>query len=97
MRTLQKIKKILEDHKIELRYKFKVKDIGIFGSYARGEQKSKSDIDLLVEFEEPVSLLKLVSLENFLREMLKVKVEVIPKKDVRPELREKIFKEVIYI
>lgn len=97
MRTLQKIKKILEDHKIELRYKFKVKDIGIFGSYARGEQKNKSDIDLLVEFEEPVSLLKLVSLENFLREMLKVKVEVIPKKDVRPELREKIFKEVIYI
>jgi len=97
MKTLQRIKEILEKHKIELRQRFKVKDIGIFGSYARGEQKKRSDIDILVEFEEPISLLKLVSLENFLREMLQVKVEVIPKKDVRPELKEKIFKEVIYI
>jgi len=51
-----------------------------------------------VEFDEPVSLLKLVSLENFLKEIIGIKrLEVIPKKDVRVELRERIFRETVYI
>jgi len=97
MKTLEEIKNILAEHKEELREKYKVKEIGIFGSYVRGEQKKGSDVDILVEFEEPVSLLKLVSLENFLKEIVGVKVEVIPKKDIRVELKERILKEAIYL
>jgi len=50
MKTLEEIKKILRQHKTELKEKYGVKEIGIFGSYVRGEQKKKSDIDILVEF-----------------------------------------------
>ncbi|MFQ5836030.1 MAG: nucleotidyltransferase family protein [bacterium] len=50
----------------------------------------------LVEFEEPVSLFGLVKLENHLTQLLGIKVDVVPKKDVRVELRERILKEVVY-
>lgn len=81
----------------KIKSKYKVKKIGIFGSYVRGEQKEDSDIDILVEFEEPVSLLKLVSFENFLKEITGIKVDVVPENDIRPELRENILNEVNYI
>ena len=94
---LESIKKILAGHSKELREKYKIKEIGIFGSYIRGEQKRRSDIDILVEFDEPVSLLGLVSAENFLKDILGIKVDLIPKKDVRPELRERILRETVYV
>ena len=50
-----------------------------------------------MEFEEPVSLLGVVKLENYLSERLDIKVDLIPQKDVREELKERIFKEVIYL
>jgi predicted nucleotidyltransferase len=56
MKTLEEIKKILKQHKRELKEKYGVKEIGIFGSYVRGEQKKKSDIDILVEFYEDVEI-----------------------------------------
>jgi len=49
---LEEIQKILAKHKRELYEKYKIKEIGIFGSFARGEEKEGSDIDILVEFEE---------------------------------------------
>ena len=50
LKTLSEIKEILLRHKTELKEKFKIKSLGIFGSYARGEQQKNSDVDLLVEF-----------------------------------------------
>jgi predicted nucleotidyltransferase len=58
MKTLPEIERILRDQKPILREKFKVREIGIFGSVVRGEQKETSDLDLLVEFEEPIGLIK---------------------------------------
>ncbi len=52
---------------------------------------------MLVEFDEPVSLLWLVKVEIYLSELLGVKVDVVPKKDVRPELKERILKEAVYL
>jgi predicted nucleotidyltransferase len=97
MRTLKEIKTILKKQKPIIKDKYGVKDIGIFGSYVRGEQKKKSDIDILVEFEKPISLLKLVNLENFLSDLIQIKTDVVPKKDIRSELKERILKEVVYI
>ncbi|MEM4611046.1 MAG: nucleotidyltransferase domain-containing protein, partial [Thermoproteota archaeon] len=51
-RILEKVKKVLKEHKEELREKYGVKEIGIFGSYVRGENKESSDLDILVEFED---------------------------------------------
>ena len=95
MKNLDEIKAILEKHKDELKERYKVRIVGIFGSYVHGGQESNSDIDLLAEFNEPVSLFGLVRAEIYLSEILEIKVDLIPKKDLRPELKETILKEAI--
>ncbi len=66
MKTLQDIKRVLKSHKKELGSKYGVKEIGIFGSYVKEEQKETSDVDILVEFEKPLGLLDFVGLKNYL-------------------------------
>lgn len=95
MKNLQEIKVLISKHKKELEERFKVKSIAIFGSYSRGEQREKSDIDILVEFKEPVSLLHMVSTENYLSDLLGIKVDLVPKRNIREELKEVILKEAI--
>lgn len=56
MKSLDDIKLILIKSKKSLKSKYKIKSLGIFGSYSRGEAKEESDIDILVEFEEPIGL-----------------------------------------
>ncbi|XRP97637.1 nucleotidyltransferase family protein [Methanocaldococcus sp. 16A] len=98
MKTLNEIKKILLEHKKELKEKYKIKSIAIFGSYARGEQKETSDIDILIDYYEPISLLKLIELENYLSELFGIKVDVITKNSIHnPYLKKSIEKDLIYI
>lgn len=97
MKTIKEIRNILEAHKDDLREKYSVKEIGIFGSYVRKEHKATSDLDILVSFVNHISLLKLVSLENYLNDLLNIKVDVVPKEDVRPELKEEILRETVYL
>lgn len=96
-KTLEEIKKILKENQTVLRERFKVKEMGIFGSFVRGEQRKRSDVDILVEFEEVISLLKLASLENFLTDLIGMKVDVVPKEDIRPELKKRILEEVVHL
>ncbi len=96
MKTLEEVKKILESHKAELREQYKVKEIGVFGSFVRGEQKKRSDIDILVEYYEIPDLLKFIELERHLQRLLRKKVDLIEKKGIRPELKDRILKEVVY-
>ncbi len=93
MNKLTKTKQILKDLKPELKSNYMVKEISIFGSYVREEQTIGSDIDILVEFERPVSLLKIVSLENYLSDILEMKVDIVPKNNIRKELKKYILKE----
>jgi predicted nucleotidyltransferase len=74
---------------------YKAKDIGLFGSFVRGDQSENSDIDVLVEFEEGANLFDLVGLGQYLEEALQHKVDVVPKSAIRPELRESILQEVV--
>lgn len=97
MTKLDRIKKTLIDHKNELREKYGITEIGIFGSYVRGEQKRKSDIDILVNMKETISLLEWAAAANYLSDLLKIKVDLVPRQDIRPELREIIIKEVLYL
>jgi uncharacterized protein len=97
MKNYQEIKAILSRNQKKIKREYKVKKMGIFGSYVRGEEKEDSDLDILVEFEEPVSLLRLVNFENYLRDITGINVDVIPKNDVRPELRNIILNEVSYV
>jgi predicted nucleotidyltransferase len=95
MEGIEGLRARLARHRGELREKYKVKGLELFGSYVRGEQKEKSDLDVLVEFEEPVSLLGLVRVENYLSELLGVKIDLVPKKDLRPELKDRILSEAV--
>lgn len=97
MKTLSEIKKILKKHKEEVVKDYNVKEIGIFGSVVRGEQKKRSDIDILVEYYELPDLLKLIELERRLQRILRKKVELIEKNGIRPELKDRILREVVYI
>ena len=97
MKTLEEIRKILASHRQVLKDKYKVKNIGIFGSYVRGEHRAKSDLDVLVEYDNPVSLLQIVALENHLTALLGVKVDLVPRRNIRKELKESILKEMVLI
>ena len=83
--------------KPEIERRFKAKEIQLFGSIVRGEQKEDSDIDLLVEFEDGADLFDLVGLGNFLEEQLQRKVDVVPKRALREEFRDSILSEAIPI
>lgn len=74
---------------------YKAKEIGLFGSFVRGEQSATSDVDVLVEFEEDADLFDLVGLALRLEEELQRKVDVIPKRALREELREAVLEEVV--
>jgi predicted nucleotidyltransferase len=52
---IEEMKRILAEHKNELREQYHVQSIGIFGSYVRGDQRPESDLDILVEFDKPTS------------------------------------------
>jgi predicted nucleotidyltransferase len=69
--------------------------VGLFGSFARGEEKASSDIDVLVRFDDEADLFDFVGLSIFLEENLGRKVDVVPHDTVRQELKEIIFKEAV--
>ena len=88
--------KVLREHKRELREKFGVKEIQIFGSYVRGDQKERSDIDLIVDFEDIPDLLEFIGLERRLEEILGVKVDLLTQESLSPYIR-KYIEEVIVV
>jgi predicted nucleotidyltransferase len=90
-------KKTLELVKSELKEKFKVKTIGFFGSYVRGEQKNTSDLDILVDFDEPISLFRFIELEDFLSQQLGVKVDLVMRDALKPRIKDSILNEAIYV
>jgi predicted nucleotidyltransferase len=97
-KTLTQIIDILKKHEKELKKRYGIKKIGIFGSYLRGEAKEGSDFDILVEFEQDVDigLLKFVEIENRLSDLLGVKVDLVEKSALKPRIGKHILKEVIY-
>jgi predicted nucleotidyltransferase len=87
----------LTRHNKDIRIRFKVKDIGLFGSYVRGEQKKESDVDVLVEFEKGYKTFNnYMDLKFFLEDIFGLKVDLVIKDAVRTELKEYILTEVVY-
>ncbi len=97
MKRLEEIQEILRQKKPILRERFKVKEIGIFGSFVRGEEKDTSDLDILVELERPVGLIKFVGLQNYLSDELGEKVDLVTKSALKPRIKKNILSEVVYV
>ena len=99
MKTLEELRVQLERLKPTLKEKFEVETIGIFGSYTRGEQTKKSDVDILVEFSEDarVGFFKFLDLEEFLSRKLGVKVDLVTKDALKPYIGKCILQEVVMV
>jgi uncharacterized protein len=80
----------------ELRDRYGVISLGVFGSYVRGEQTSESDLDLLVEFDHrPMTLLQFIALEYELSDRLQVKVDLVEKSALKPNIGDRILQEAL--
>lgn len=99
MKRMEEITRILAAHKEELRENYKVKELGIFGSFVRGEQEEASDLDILVEFEEGahIGLLKFIHLEHYLSGLLGVKVDLVMKSALKQRIGKWVLREVAYL
>jgi len=97
VKTLDEIKQTLEAQQDRLAAEYGVTVIGVFGSYVRGEQRSDSDVDILIELERPprISLIGLVELEDYLSDVLGVNVDVAIRKNLRKRIGERILSEVV--
>ncbi|MCD6171774.1 MAG: nucleotidyltransferase family protein [Thermoplasmata archaeon] len=97
MMNLEEIKKIIEDAKEVIRRRYKAEVIGIFGSFARGEEGKESDIDILVEFKEGATLFDLSGLGIFLEEKLGRKVDIVSTRSIRKEIKENIMRDLVTV
>ena len=97
MLKLTEIKDFLIETKPIIEQKYNITELGIFGSYVRGEQTENSDLDILVDYQIIPSLLELVDLEYYLIDNLGIKVDIVTKKGLKPRIKENILAEVIYI
>ena len=96
--TLDEVLRILRVHLPELRERYGIRTLGVFGSYVRGEQTPRSDLDLLVEFDgRPLTLIQVISLEQHLSDLLGIKVDLVEKKTLKPAIGRHILQEVVPI
>ena len=96
VKSKEEILEKLKNEREKLKELYKVKKIGLFGSYVSNKQKATSDIDFLVEFEDNADLFHFVGLSRYLEEIFNTKVDVISKPSLKEELKQHILEEVIY-
>ncbi len=97
MKEIETIKEIIERHKQEIADKYHISEIGIFGSYTRGEQEADSDVDILVSFAKPIGFIKFMRLEFYLSELLGKKVDMVTKDSLKPHIGSVILEEAQYV
>jgi predicted nucleotidyltransferase len=97
MKDFKKIEEILRKNKKLLQEKYRIKSIGIFGSYSKGRATKRSDIDILVEFFEPPDIFEFIKVERFLEKLLGLKVDLVTPNALKPLIKNEILKETIYI
>jgi hypothetical protein len=91
---LEIYRKKLREMLPQLEDRYNVKYIGLFGSYVRGEQTAESDLDILVEFSKTPTLFQFINLENYLSDTLGIKVDLIMKDSLKPNIGKYILNEV---
>ena len=93
---LNRALKIISDHQEELRRRYGIKSIALFGSVSRNEASETSDVDILVEFNKPVGLFAFAHTRRYLSELLDCEVDLVTPMALRPEMRERILSEAIH-
>jgi uncharacterized protein len=96
VKRFDELKKIIDQHREILEQQYEVARIAIFGSCVRGEQTDESDIDILVEFKEPVGF-TFIHLADFLEDLLQAKVDLITPDAIKPNRRKYIMEDLTYV
>jgi len=95
VRNLEEIQRALKEHLPDLQARYGIGSLSLFGSYVRGEQEADSDLDILVEYETPPDFFQFIELEDYLSEILGVKVDLVMKSALRPRIGKRILAESI--
>ena len=95
MKTRTEVLVILRSLKDELRERYHVESIALFGLYAREEQEESSNIDLLVRFGSGADLIDFIGLSQYLEKRLGTRVDVVPEAALRPELRREVTRDLL--
>ena len=95
--NIEDLRQILERNRPTLTEEYHIRSLGIFGSYARQEQTPTSDLDVLVSFSTPPSLLRFIALENYLSDLLGIQVDLVMQDALKPHLGQRILREVISV
>jgi predicted nucleotidyltransferase len=94
-RDLTHLRNILRQHLPSLARHYHVASLGLFGSYVRHENRPDSDLDVLVTFSEAPGLLRLIELENHLSDLLGVKVDLVMRDALKPQIGRQVLAEVV--
>lgn len=96
MESLSDIQAALSSHRGELFARFPIKSLAVFGSFSRGAQKPESDVDILVEFDQPVGI-EFIDLADYLETLLKRRVDLVSRRGIKPKYYERIKGELEYV
>ena len=98
MKTLDEILETLRQTLPELKNKYNITKMGVFGSYARGEQTADSDIDVLINFDnEDFSYFDLMDIEQGLTKMFNTKVDLLMEEAIKPRIKPYIMEDIVYL
>ena len=95
-KELKKHLRIINKNFATLQHSYNVKKIGVFGSVARGESTSRSDIDILVELRKPMGFFRFIQLEDHLSELLNKKVDLVTRNALKSATKKSILHDVVY-
>src|SRR5262245_16507545 len=96
-RSLDQYLGTLRQHLPELAEKYQVRTLEVFGSFVRNEQRDGSDLDVLVTFDKTPGLLKFISLENLLSDLLGVKVDLVMRNALKPNIGRRVLREAVAV
>ncbi|MCX6285473.1 MAG: nucleotidyltransferase domain-containing protein [Bacteroidetes bacterium] len=92
----ENITNILKANKLDLLARYHLKSIGIFGSFTREDFKDDSDIDILIDYEQPIGI-EFIDLAEELEKILNLKVDLVSKNGIKPKYLEEIQKDLVYV
>ena len=95
--SLENTLEVVRAHLPALRRRYKIGSLSVFGSYARSEERRRSDVDILVEFDQPPTLFEFMDLQDELSQLLGVKVDLVSRKALRGEVGKRILEEAVAV
>lgn len=96
MYSTAEILRILKDRKPDLQKRYPISELGLFGSFARGDYNENSDIDILVDFNDRIGI-EFISLANELEDMFQMKIDLVSRKGIKPKYLPFVEKSLIHV